>query len=276
MHRTRERLVVSFRAVACAAVILLAASTTAAVPPVAPAAPVDSAAVPAHPATAPLGLSAVFPESEAADPGIDSAATESESVDGDAGTVIEGGASTATGPGGGDGRAGASPVPLPMGVWLRADLSEVLGAINAYRASRGLPALMSPGGTCEDRGLAVTPGLGLPAGQTHGQTLVGRWGDLLATVPRKGGVMALDLWAADVSDPSGVVHPSAIVGARLYECLPVGTPDVVDPYNPREPSPQPLSPDPSPDPSPSPSVEPSTPPDPTAEPVPTASAVPSG
>jgi hypothetical protein len=254
-----------FRVVACAAVLVLAAATTAAA---SPSAPSEGHATPTRSVRAPDALAIAFAEPEVPDVETDEASPTTEAVPAD-GTAVDSGGASGAGSGGGSGRAASSPPPLPTGVWLRADLGEVRGAINAFRASRGLPAFMSPGGTCEDRGLAVTPGLGLPAGQTHGQNLVTRWGSILATTPRKGGVIAVDLWAADASDPSGVVHPSAIVGARVYECLPVGTPDVIDPYNPPQPSPQPLPSDPPPAP-----VEPSPPPAPPAEPSPPASDAP--
>lgn len=206
------------------------------------------------------------------------AAADASAVDPSAGGGTPGGGSA------GGRTPGMVGGTFPGNVWAVADAGEVRAAVNAFRASRGLPALGVPFDSCADRGVVISPAFGIPAGTTHGRLIVAQQGGTLTATPREGGIMTADVWTSDITDIDGVLRPRAMAGVRLYECAMSGTaatsPGNYNPQNPSPPaSPQPSQPPPAP-PSPSPSPSAPPPPAPSAppaeSPAPSASAPPAG
>src|SRR5690606_7399060 len=121
--------------------------------------------------------------------------------------------------------SGGGGLPNPPGmvngtfpglVWAVADVREVRSAVNAFRSSKGLPALGAPSGSCADRGVIATPAFGIPAGTTHGKLLVKQNAAFLSAVPKDGGIMTADIAAAGDTDITGTFRPNSTVLLRLY------------------------------------------------------------
>ncbi|MFT4284049.1 MAG: hypothetical protein QM598_04375, partial [Protaetiibacter sp.] len=241
----------SVRWLACTAgLVLIPLSTPVAVESSVAATPARASAE-AAPA---LALSSLFEGALASDEPTDGPAVDAPVDSGDA-QATGGESGTAGGPGGSGRTPGMVGGTFPGNVWAAADVAEVRGAVNAFRAGRGLPALGAPFDVCADRGVVISPGFGIPAGTTHGRLIVAQNGGFLAAAPRDGGVMTAEIWAADVTDLDGVLRPRAIVGVRLYECAMSGpgatAPGTYNPWTPTLPSPAP-SPQPSTPPPPAP------------------------
>jgi hypothetical protein len=170
------------------------------------------------------------------------------------------------------GSSGGGGMPNPPGmvngtfpglVWAVADVREVRSAVNAFRSSKGLPALGAPFGSCADRGVTATPAFGIPAGTTHGKLLVKQNAAFLSAVPKDGGIMTADIAAAGDTDITGTFRPNSTVLLRLYECGASTTDSYFSPPPPNEPDPQP-APSPQPTPTPTPTAPAPTPPAPPA------------
>jgi hypothetical protein len=162
---------------------------------------------------------------------------------------------------------------FPGLVWAVADVREVRSAVNAFRSSKGLPALGAPSGSCADRGVIATPAFGIPAGTTHGKLLVKQNAAFLSAVPKDGGIMTADIAAAGDTDITGTFRPNSTVLLRLYECGASITDSYFSPPPQEQPDPQPApSPQPTPVPQPTPTPPPPpTPTDPMPSPSPTGS-----
>lgn len=161
---------------------------------------------------------------------------------------------------------------FPGLVWAVADVREVRAAVNAFRASRGLPSLSAPFGRCADRGVIMTPAFGIPEGTTHGKLLVKQNAQFLSGVPSAGGIMAADIAAAGDTDITGTFRPNSTVLLRLYECGASNSDTFFSQPPQDEPDPQPApSPQPTPTPVPTPTPAPTapapTPAPPTTEPT---------
>ncbi len=201
-------------------------------------------------------------------PARDPVAAGAHAADADAGDAarVDGpSAGTAAG-GAGDGGPVSAGGAAPLGdtEWRPADLAEVRRAVAAVRSAAGLPALVTPFGSCIDRGFVGTgTSFGIPKNQTHGQNLVAAFGSVLRGVPKSGGVMALQLSTVDVTDRSATVRRAQNVVGSMYECgIPAptapGDTTVFDPP-PSPPPPSSPPPPPPPAPSPSPSADPAEP-----------------